>query len=333
MVESFQRAEDPTPVEQQSVCTPWSQIRPLRDLIGRLVDAGADLTLDTRSGGVIALRRSGRHWNALGQRDALGSILTRADGGTGWDLHEFFETGRADVARLMAEIKRLLPTLQTHRALDFGCGVGRVTQALRGHFDEVIGVDVADSMIALARAYARAPALCQFEVNRTTHLRRFAGDTFDLVYSRLVLQHIPPRLMRRYIQELLRLLAPGGLFMFQLPTEIDDPKQAFCNAPVLGGQLKRNLPSWLVRAHRQVKYAIHRSMVPHMEMFGMAQDAVVELVEGAGGEIVAIQPDRGPGTNVPGFEYWVTTRSSGDFQCGHETKCPTADPHQVSHAR
>lgn len=317
MVESFQRGADPTAVEQQSVWTLRSRVRPIRDRIGWLVDAGAGPALDARSGGVIALRRSGRHWHALGQRDALGSILTRADDDPGWDLDAFFETGRADVAQLMVEIERLLPGLQTHRALDFGCGVGRVTQALSGHFDEVIGVDVADSMIALARAYDQAPALCQFEVNRRTHLRRFAGGTFDLVYSRLVLQHIPPRLMRRYVQELLWLLAPGGLLMFQLPTEIDDPKHAFCNAPVLGGQLKRNLPAWLVRAHRQVKYAIHRSVVPHMEMFGMAQDAVVELVEGAGGQIVAIQPDRGPGTNVPGFEYWVTTRSSRDFQRGH----------------
>ena len=65
----------------------------------------------------------------------------------------------------------------------------------------------------------------------------------------------------------------------------------------------------------------------------MAQDAVVELVEGAGAQIVAIQSDRGHGTNVPGFEYWVTTRSSGDFQCGRETECSTADPRQVSRAR
>ena len=309
LVEPFRRGVDAELVKQRSVVAPRSRVRPLRDLLGRFIDAGVDLLLDPRSEGVI-----GRHWNTLGQHDALGSILTRADDDTGWDLDEFFETGRADVARLMANIERLMPSLQRRRALDFGCGVGRLTQALRGHFDEVIGVDAADSMIALARAYDRAPALCQFHVNRKSHLRQFPRDTFDLVFSRLVLQHIPARPMRRYVQELVRLLAPGGLFVFQLPTEIDDAKHAFCNAPVVGGQLKRNLPSWVVRAHRQVKYAIHRSMVPHMdmvphmEMFGMAQDAVVELVEGVGGQIVAIQPDRGHGTDVPGFEYWVTIR-------------------------
>ena len=113
MVESCQRGADPTAVEQQSVWTLRARVRPIRDRIGWLVDAGAGLALDARSGGVIALRRSGRHWNALGQRDALASILTRADDDPGWDLDEFFETGRADVAQLMVEIERLLPGLQT----------------------------------------------------------------------------------------------------------------------------------------------------------------------------------------------------------------------------
>lgn len=40
-------------------------------------------------------------------------------------------------------------------ALDFGCGVGRLTQALAAHFDEVTGVDISPSMIKLAKKYSR----------------------------------------------------------------------------------------------------------------------------------------------------------------------------------
>lgn len=162
-------------------------------------------------------------------------------------------------------------------------------------------------MIAQARGYNRAPGRCQFEVNRRPHLRRFAGNTFDLVWTRLVFQHIPPRLMRRYLRELLRVLAPAGLLVFQLPTEIDH-KRVLYNAPVLGGPFKQKLPLFLVRAYRKAKYAIHRSAVPHMAMFGMPQCTVVEIVERDGGQILEIQPDD-HGADVPGFEYWVTKRS------------------------
>ena len=254
---------------------------------------------------MIALRLFGGHWNTLGHRDALESILTRPNDETRWDVDEFFETGRADVARLVGDVERLAPSLQKRRALDFGCGIGRLAQAVAAHFDVVIGVDVADSMIARAREHNSTPERCQFEVNRNPHLRRFAGGTFDLVYSRLVLQHIPPRLMQRYIEELVRVLAPGGLLVFQLPTGSDDPRRAFCNAPVLGGRLKRGLPRWLVHSYRQVKYHVYRIVVPHMEMFGIAREAVTELVEGCGGQILEIRPDRGHGTSAPGFEYWV----------------------------
>jgi len=41
---------------------------------------------------------------------------------------------------------------------------------------------------------------------------------FDLIYSDLVLQHMLPALSLSYIDEFLRLLAPGGLLVFQLPS-------------------------------------------------------------------------------------------------------------------
>ena len=137
------------------------------------------------------------HWNKLGYRDPLANILTRPfDEATGWNVDEFFETGRPEVSKLMKGVERLAPLLQKRRALDFGCGVGRVTQALADHFDEAIGVDIASSMIEAARTWNRAPNRCRFEVNQGADLTQFASSGFDLVYSRLVLQHVPPQLVR-----------------------------------------------------------------------------------------------------------------------------------------
>ena len=83
---------------------------------------------------------------------------------------------------------------QEHRrALDFGCGVGRLTQALADYVDHAVGVDIAPSMIELARRHNTHGSRCEYIVNDTDHLSRFADQIFDVVYTGRVLQHIAPQ--------------------------------------------------------------------------------------------------------------------------------------------
>src|SRR5260370_38629454 len=95
-----------------------------------------------------------RDWVTLGQEVPLWAVLVE-DGKRGgqWDVEEFFATGRADVSDTVASLTRLgLPT-RWDRALDFGCGVGRLTHALAAHADEVIGVDLSESMLEQAQKF------------------------------------------------------------------------------------------------------------------------------------------------------------------------------------
>jgi SAM-dependent methyltransferase len=55
-------------------------------------------------------------------------------------------------------------------------------------------------------------------VNAKPDLSMFPGFTFDLVYSNLVLQHMPPELSRSYMTDFIRVLKPGGVGVFQLPS-------------------------------------------------------------------------------------------------------------------
>jgi len=255
------------------------------------------------------LQRFGRDWNELARRNPFGAILTGGnDESAEWNVDEFFETGKADAARFMADLERIAPPIRRDRLLDFGCGVGRVTRALADHFQSVVGVDAAATMIAHARDLNASCRNCEFVVNPGADLRGFCTGTFDVIYSRLVLQHIPPALVRVYIPELVRVLAPGGVLMFQLPDEIArDPEELFVNAPVVGHALKRRLPPGWVRAYRRLKYPfLVDESVPKIAMFGLPRDTVLMLTRDAGGRILTVVPDQSHGSSPLGYEYWVS---------------------------
>jgi SAM-dependent methyltransferase len=175
-------------------------------------------------------------------------------------------------------------------------------------------------MIARARELNAAVPNCRFRVNRAAHLRAFDDGAFDFVYSRLVLQHIPPRPAERYIAELLRVLAPDGVLMFQVPEPLEhDPDalyraeaQAFVDAPVAGGRIKRFAPRWAIRAYRHLRFRrlVRRDpRVQRMYMFGVTRAHVLDVLQRVDASVLRIDEDRSHGDEGAGYVYWVTKRA------------------------
>lgn len=177
------------------------------------------------------LRELQRHWDTFGRVDPFWAILTDPSRrGNRWDPEAFFATGREEITAHLADAARLGVPAGRARALDFGCGAGRLTQALGDHFDRVVGVDVAPSMVALARQHNRHGERCTYVVNDAPDLRVLGDAPFDLIYTGRVLQHIEPRYSTAYMREFVRLLAPGGYLSFDVPSEhglfVDTPAGA-----------------------------------------------------------------------------------------------------------
>jgi SAM-dependent methyltransferase len=159
-----------------------------------------------------------RGWEAYGKVDSFFGVLSdRSKLGNRWTAEEFFRTGREHVANLMRLLGENGVAPRRGACLDFGCGIGRLTQPLADHFDTCIGVDVAPSMIAQARRFNRAGPRCRYVLNRAPDLRQFTDASFDLVHSCITLQHLPPDLSAAYIAEFFRIGRPGGLVVFQVP--------------------------------------------------------------------------------------------------------------------
>ena len=134
------------------------------------------------------------------------------------DSNKFFQLGREEIDGVMAYLENLGQTVPRGKALDFGCGLGRLSQALADHFSEVEGVDIAESMVAAARNYNKHGHRVQYRVNVVDHLQCFSDDSFDFIYSNITLQHIPPEASTNYIREFTRVLRPNGVAIFQIPS-------------------------------------------------------------------------------------------------------------------
>jgi SAM-dependent methyltransferase len=159
-------------------------------------------------------------WNELAARDAMWAVLTGAHGtARAWDSAAFFRTGVAEIEAVLDRVRRAGVVPRFHRALDFGCGIGRLTQALGQHFERVDGVDISSAMIARARALNQLGERCHYHQNESERLAGFADNEFDFVYSMITLQHMEPRYSRGYIKEFFRVARPGALVVFQLPGE------------------------------------------------------------------------------------------------------------------
>lgn len=164
------------------------------------------------------LKELQKNWDQFGKTDPLWAILANPSRrGGGWQPEEFFASGRREITNVMSKAEALGLPARRERALDFGCGVGRLTQALCAWFQHCCGVDIAPSMMELARRYNVCGDKCEYFLNTSEDLRMFPDAAFDLVYSNIVLQHMEPRYSTLYIREFVRVLQPQGLLVFQVP--------------------------------------------------------------------------------------------------------------------
>src|SRR6266404_436869 len=95
------------------------------------------------------LRSLERTWESLAQDDPMWAICTDpARRGRRWEPSEFFATGETEIETVMKHISDLGVHVDfSGIALDFGCGIGRLTQALGRRFRKCIGIDISTTMI------------------------------------------------------------------------------------------------------------------------------------------------------------------------------------------
>lgn len=155
-------------------------------------------------------------WEQWGKSDPYFGVFThpkfRRAALTEEAKREFFGTGEAEVATALATIRKHIdPEFAPQRILDFGCGVGRLVLAFAKIADQVVGLDVSASMLEEATRNCQERGLQNVRLLQSDDYLSTMNDTFDLIYSFIVFQHIPIERGRPILTRLLRRLRPGGV--------------------------------------------------------------------------------------------------------------------------
>jgi 2-polyprenyl-3-methyl-5-hydroxy-6-metoxy-1,4-benzoquinol methylase len=200
------------------------------------------------------------NWNAWGTQDPMYAILTDPDKVNGqWKEEEFFASGEKQIEERLKWLREAGVALAYGKALDFGCGIGRLTNALAKYFEVVHGVDISASMIERAKQLCRFRGKISYFQNTASNLQSFASGTYDLVYTEIVLQHISPKYQLSYIEDFFRLLSPRGIAFFQTVRTVG---------------WRSLVPNWLAQAYRSRKHKGH-AFIP---MFSVRPEAIKQLI-------------------------------------------------------
>lgn len=242
-----------------------------------------------------------KNWQMFAEADALWSILTHPEKQNGkWELKEFLNTGNLEVDKLMDEIDRSNLLGSHHGVLDFGCGVGRLSQAFARHFERVDGLDIAQSMIDFANRINQFPDSCHYHTNPANSLSIFEDNRFDLIYSNIVLQHMSPIYAKEYLREFFRITKQGGLVVFQLPSHKKFELRL--------AKRRSYLPwfkSFFVRT-RFYEYKVKTGdAVAVMEMNGVARSELIKFLHEVGFVIHKVRRDFSTGSNWISYQYWL----------------------------
>jgi 2-polyprenyl-3-methyl-5-hydroxy-6-metoxy-1,4-benzoquinol methylase len=152
-------------------------------------------------------------------------------------IREVLETGESSSNTFLQFAQQRFGHFSRGRALEFGCGVGRLLLPLAREFEGVTGVDVSPAMLAEAERNCERAGAKNVQLVRSDDQLSQVEGAFDFVLSYLVFQHIPVRRGEAIMKRLLDLVAPGGVVAIHFTTSrTGTPWRQFVHV------LRRNFP-------------------------------------------------------------------------------------------
>eukprot|EP01083_Nonionella_stella_P034005 93071_1 len=179
--------------------------------------------IETLRGQFASLFEDVQHsWNDYGKHDPYWGVLTNDQyhlSNISANVREqFFLTGRDTIEhQVIPYLKQHNIILHGDNALDFGCGVCRISVQLARFFNTVYSVDISEHYLKECMKNAK-----HFKLNNIIPILNkgtidLNGDTVDFIISLISIQHNPSEIQRLIIKQLLGLLNPNGVAYLHIP--------------------------------------------------------------------------------------------------------------------
>jgi SAM-dependent methyltransferase len=181
-------------------------------------------------------------WEKFAQKNAEFYILTdkQVDYSSPKGQEFFYESGAKLAEKTFSKIEKYLSGRD--RALEIGCGIGRLTLPHAKLFLQIYAVDISKTMLQKLTATAKKRSISNIKTF-LPHEKWYNPESFDYAFSFIVFQHIENfSIIEKYIQRIGRALKIGGVAQLQFDTR---PEKFFY-------KLKNHLPDFmLLKTHRK----------------------------------------------------------------------------------
>lgn len=157
-----------------------------------------------------------RDWEKFGKKDPYFGVLTnerfKRENLTNDSREEFFNSGVVQINRIMNIIKiHINNNFKPNRALDFGCGTGRMLIPASKNVRQIIGIDVSESMLMECKLNCEKFGVANYELVKSDDNISSLEGKFDFIYSYIVFQHIPVERGIKILENLINRLEAGGI--------------------------------------------------------------------------------------------------------------------------
>jgi SAM-dependent methyltransferase len=167
------------------------------------------------------MSNSDKSWKYWGLKNPYYGVLTseefRIENLTLDSKQEFFLSGEKHINSILEFIhNHINPNFTLQKAVDFGCGTGRLLIPLAKQSKEAVGIDISEQMLLEASKNCKSESLNNVEfILSTDDLEKLTGS-YNFIHSFIVFQHIPVFRGEQIIQNLFNHLAPSGIGIFHL---------------------------------------------------------------------------------------------------------------------
>ena len=160
-------------------------------------------------------------WERWGKEDPYYGVITkekfRSKNLTPEVKHDFFESGYEHIARILRGCREHIDgDFAPKKALDFGCGTGRLVIPLARIAESVVGIDVSESMLKECRKNCDEQHLTNVTLVKSDDDLSGVEGKYDLIHSYIVFQHIPVYRGLHILAKLVEHLEVGGIGAIQI---------------------------------------------------------------------------------------------------------------------